>query len=164
MVIWVVVYITSASKQDETIDINIQFQKSPTISPTFSPITDREASGIIEQLEGGVLRRDESFSEMARSDSRLMALDWILHKDMMQLVSDDVNLYQRYALAVLAYAMDSRAWYLCGDPGEDYRTDECKITYWDNSTTTHGVWLSSTSECDWLGVTCSADGVVRAVE
>ena len=160
----VVVYITSASKKDEIIDINIQYQDSPTISPTLSPITDREASGIIEQLEGGVLRRGDSFSEMAVTDSRLMALDWILHKDMMQLLSDDVNLYQRYALAVLAYAMDSRAWYICGDPGEDYRVEECTITNYDESVSTFGVWLSSTSECDWFGVTCSADGVVRAVE
>ena len=49
---------------------------------------------------------------------------------MMQLVSDDVNLYQ-FALAMLAYSLDSPAWYKCGDPGENYTESECLLTYPD---------------------------------
>ena len=163
-VLLVVVFITNASKQDDINKVSINFQDSLTTTPTSSPITNREASGIVEQVEGGILLRNETFSAMKRGDPRLLALDWILHKDMMQLDSDDESLYQRYGLAVLASSMDSRAWYICGDPGENYTVHECVIEYWDNTTDKYGVWLSSTSECTWFGVTCSADGVVRAVE
>ena len=161
MVVLVVVYITSASKN------NIQVQKrdhqnSPTLLPTVSPTTNREASGIIEQLEEGVLyTRNETFADMERNDPRLLALDWILHKDGMLLVSDDVNLYQRFALAVLAYSMDAGAWYYCGDRGVNHTESECSVFFYAlNATKTFGVWLSSTSECMWYGVTCSGDGVV----
>jgi len=33
-----------------------------------------------------------------------------------------------------------------------------------NETVDFGVWLSGESECDWFGVTCSNDGIVRGVE
>ena len=56
------------------------------------------------------------------------------------------------------------AWYKCGDPGENYTESECLLTYPDNSTATFDTWLSSTSEYEWFGVTCSADGVVRGVD
>lgn len=165
MVIVVVVYVTSASKGDTVNEELKQWVGQPTLRPTASPITDREASGIIEQLEAGVLyTRDETFSTMEMNDPRFLALDWILHTDALQLLSDDSHLYQRYALAVLAYALDSRAWYVCGDPGENYTESECYIPVDENTTITSGVWLSSTSECDWFGITCSSDGVVRAVE
>ena len=164
VVVLVVVYVTGLSKQTEINEELMYYEESPTSSPTKSPITDREESGIIEQLEGGVLVRNETFDEMKKGDPRLLALDWILHTDMMQLVSDDINLYQRFALAVLAYSLDSPAWYKCGDPGENYTESECLLTYPDNSTATFGTWLSSTSECEWFGVTCSADGVVRGVD
>ena len=164
VVLLMVVYFTGLSKKDDVTNISIYFQDSPTIAPTPPPTTDREASGVIEQLEGGVLVRNETFKTMEKGDPRLLALDWILHIDMMQLVSDDINLYQRFALAVLAYSMDSTVWYVCGNPGENYTESECTITFRDNSTASFGTWLSSISECDWYGVTCSADGVVRGVD
>jgi len=166
VVVLVVVYITSASKGTNTQIQKIDFQNSPTLLPTTSPTTNREASGIIEQLEGGILyTRNETFADMERNDPRLLALDWILHKDDMLLVSDDVNLYQRFALAVLAYSMDAGAWYYCGDHGGNFTESECSIFFRAvNATKTFGVWLSSTSECTWYGVTCSEDGVVRGVD
>ena len=125
-------------------------------------------SGILEQLEAGVLRRSETFAsimneENGNKDPRVLALDWILHIDDMQLVFDDINLYQRYALSVLAYTLDSRAWFHCGDPGENYTEISCLVLD-GNSTKEFGSWLSSTSECTWFGVTCSDDGVVRGVD
>lgn len=33
-----------------------------------------------------------------------------------------------------------------------------------NETRDFGTWLSGAPECSWYGVTCSADGIVRAVE
>ncbi|KAL7546031.1 hypothetical protein ACHAWF_009377, partial [Thalassiosira exigua] len=167
MVVLVVVYVTSKTQEPQVVDLLIDWEGAPTAKPTASPTTNREASGIIEQIEGGVLHiRGERFVEMDRFDPRRMALDWILHKDLMMLESDSVNLYQRYALAVMAYGFDSVAWYVCGDPGVNYTDDACYLShpYRENETVSHGVWLSSTSECTWYGVTCSADGVVRAVD
>ena len=164
MVVLVVVYVTSASKGDEVVNEFVDYQAAPSAAPTPAPITDREASGVIEQLEGGVLLDGETFVGMERGDPRLSALDWILHLDRMQLVSDDPNLYQRFALAVLAYALDHRAWYHCGDPGANYTESVCTIAWDENTTETHGMWLSSTPECGWYGVICSGDGVVRGIE
>jgi hypothetical protein len=162
----VVIFATAASKSDEIVEE--YYTLSPSISPTQSPITDRMTSGILEQLEAGVLRRGEIFAsimnkEHGNTDPRVLALNWILHIDNMQLLSDDINLYQRYALAVLAYTLDSRAWFQCGDPGENYTEISCLVLD-ANSTKEFGSWLSSTSECTWFGVICSDDGVVRGVD
>lgn len=94
VVVVLVVYLTAASKGTEYSDKDIFYAGSPTSAPTGNPITAREESGIIEQLEAGVLLRDETFLDMDKDDPRRLALDWILHTDDMQLLSDDVNLYQ----------------------------------------------------------------------
>lgn len=159
------VFVTVLSKEDEVTNEYITKDEGPTTMPTTSPTTGREDSGIIEQLEAGVLLRGETFDTMADEDPRILALDWILHGDGMQLVSDDVNLYQRYALAVIAYAFDSEAWFVCGKRDINATTSECEVyDYIKNVTETFGVWLSSTDECGWYGVTCSDDGIVRGVE
>jgi len=70
VVVLVVVYVTGLSKQTEINEELMYYEESPTSSPTKSPITDREESGIIEQLEGGVLVRNETFDEMKKGDPR----------------------------------------------------------------------------------------------
>lgn len=151
----------------------VQFSTKPTQSPTPSPTTGREASGILEQLEAGVLKRGQTFAEMDIGDPRLAALEWILHHDGLQLVSDDSNLYQRFVLAIMAYSFDSFAWYVCGSLGENFNfteysyfpTSECSLNNaYTNVTESYGVWLSSTSECTWYGVICTPDGVIRGIE
>ena len=77
---------------------------------------------LIEQLQEGVLLRNENFDAMRATDPRRMALDWILHKDDQRLVSDSINLYQRFGLAVLAYSMDSKAWKVCDCSINNLRT------------------------------------------
>ena len=42
--------------------------------------------------------------------------------------------------------------------------EKCVVPYGDGLSKTYGVWLSGLSECEWYGVTCSADGVVRALD
>lgn len=162
----VVVYITSVSKEAEIKDTVVRLTSQPTPKATSPPTTFREAQGLIEQLQEGVLLRDEHFEAMQITDPRRLALDWILHHDDQRLVSDSVNLYQRYGLAVLAYAMDSKAWKFCGNLGENFTETSCSVTYAINQTLEFpkGVWLSGESECDWFGVTCSNDGIVRSVE
>ena len=117
----VVVYITSITEETVVDEKIVRLTSSPTPKPTSAPTTMREAQGLIEQLQVGVLLRNENFDAMRATDPRRMALDWILHKDDQRLVSDSINLYQRYGLAVLAYSMDSKAWKVC-DCAIDLRT------------------------------------------
>eukprot|EP00578_Thalassiosira_sp_NH16_P004772 CAMPEP_0181134596 /NCGR_PEP_ID=MMETSP1071-20121207/32172_1 /TAXON_ID=35127 /ORGANISM="Thalassiosira sp., Strain NH16" /LENGTH=728 /DNA_ID=CAMNT_0023221125 /DNA_START=39 /DNA_END=2225 /DNA_ORIENTATION=- len=167
----VAVYVTKSAKGADVTDIETLWDGDPTQSPSAPPTTDREASGIREQIEAGVLSRGVNFTDMDREDPRYLALDWILHADQLQLDSDDENLYQRYVLALMAFALDSLAWYSCGNHQkfgnvtEDFVVEECESkNMGTGQIEKHGVWLSSTEECDWFGVICSQDEVVRGVE
>ena len=171
VVVVVVVYITKSAKEPEINEQYTNIEDYPTVSPTSSPTTNREASGIKEQIEAGVLQRSVNFTSLEKSDPRYLALDWILHYDNLQLESDDKNLYQRYVLALLAFTLDSTAWFACGEHRTfgnetlNFSNEDCEVT---NVATgqieNHKVWLSSTEECDWYGVICSSDEVVRGVE
>ncbi|EJK63040.1 hypothetical protein THAOC_16324 [Thalassiosira oceanica] len=163
ILVLVVVYVTASTKGTQIVEQESYYQADPTSQPSLSPITERQRSGIIEQLQGGVLLRNETFREMSEFDPRMKALDWILHADSQQLDSDDVNLYQRYTLALIAYNFDSDSWYYCPS-SPMHSNDKCDVPYGDGLSKTYGVWLSGLSECEWYGVTCSADGVVRAVD
>ena len=159
----------------------------PTLAPSGTPTTNRMLSGVREQLERGVLfLRNETFAALDEDDPRARALDWILHDDALQLESNDVNLYQRFVLAVVAYALNSGAWYNCGVAsrrnGSAYNESQCLLlrdgaTWWnckdralvlgENATEEEcfysSVWLSSTPECSWFGAICSGDGTLRAI-
>lgn len=167
-----VVYVTQGAKGSKTKYTDININTLPTLQPTPSPITDREASGIIEQIEAGVLQRGAVFADMTLDDPRRMALEWILHYDELQLESDSVNLYQRYILALLAFSLDSLAWYYCGNHRMvttnetlDFVQEDCDVLSATGQLVPYKVWLSSTDECGWFGVKCSsADGVLRGLE
>eukprot|EP00585_Thalassiosira_rotula_P004091 CAMPEP_0196142354 /NCGR_PEP_ID=MMETSP0910-20130528/11563_1 /TAXON_ID=49265 /ORGANISM="Thalassiosira rotula, Strain GSO102" /LENGTH=688 /DNA_ID=CAMNT_0041403657 /DNA_START=40 /DNA_END=2106 /DNA_ORIENTATION=- len=171
VVVVVVVYTTRSAKGVETTELEKLVNGAPSFSPTAPPTTNREASGIREQVEAGILQRGVNFTGMPDSDPRKRALEWILHYDQQQLDSDDVRLYQRYVLALFAIALDSLAWLTCGEhrkfgnETEFFVTEDCGMT---NAATgvyeSHKVWLSSTDECEWYGVICSKDDVVRGVE
>jgi hypothetical protein len=182
-----VVYVTRGAKTD-IIETVIKLEDMPTNTPTESPTSNREASGIKEQIESGILLRNVTFDDTTIDDPKYRALQWILHDDQLQLDSNDPTLYQRYVLAVVVYSFDSLAWAVCGNHRSameeddveggitnttnattpimvDYVIEDCEIT---SQTTglveTKKVWLSSTGECDWYGVICSEDGVVRGLE
>mmetsp|Transcript_47591 Transcript_47591/g.101133 ORF Transcript_47591/g.101133 Transcript_47591/m.101133 type:complete len:690 (-) Transcript_47591:233-2302(-) len=171
VVVVVVVYTTKSAKGTETTEVEVLVNGPPSGTPTSAPTTNREASGIREQVEAGILQRGANFSTIPETDPRYLALDWILHYDQLQLDSDDKNLYQRYVLALLAFALDSLAWLGCGEHRkfgnvtENFVTEDCQVK---NIATeqfeSHKVWLSSTEECEWYGVICSSDEVVRGVE
>eukprot|EP00580_Thalassiosira_gravida_P019295 CAMPEP_0201663200 /NCGR_PEP_ID=MMETSP0494-20130426/5063_1 /ASSEMBLY_ACC=CAM_ASM_000839 /TAXON_ID=420259 /ORGANISM="Thalassiosira gravida, Strain GMp14c1" /LENGTH=690 /DNA_ID=CAMNT_0048141739 /DNA_START=37 /DNA_END=2109 /DNA_ORIENTATION=+ len=171
VVVIVVVYTTKSAKGVETTELEKLVNGAPSFSPTAPPTTNREASGIREQVEAGILQRGENFTGMPTTDPRSKALEWILHRDQMQLDSDDVRLYQRYVLALFAFALDSLAWSACGEhrkignETEFFATEDCGVMNRATSVTeSHKVWLSSTHECEWYGVICSKDFVVRGVE
>jgi hypothetical protein len=80
------------------------------------------------------------FGNLSHTDSRNLALDWILNKDEMKRNASDFNLsHQRYILAMLAYEFG---------------------TSFQSSTN----WLSNVTECSWSGVTCDKKHVVSKLE
>eukprot|EP00804_Cyclotella_cryptica_P003742 CCRYP_008909-RA/>CCRYP_008909-RA protein AED:0.31 eAED:0.06 QI:0/1/0.6/1/1/1/5/0/1068 len=160
----VVVYSTKKGKEEVTQQEVIYITEAPTLPPT----TDREALGIDTKIEEDVLQRRATFHDMEKDDPRWLALDWILHKDGMQLEKTDLNLYQRYVLALLAFQFDSLAWSSCGgnySDGEmaEYATCTIEIENTTDTAEEYVRWLSSSNECNWYGVTC-LDGKVRSLE
>ena len=134
-----------------------------TLAPTPRPTTDREALGINDLIEEKVLHGNAKFNSMDENDPRLLALDWILHKDKMQLDLFDPNLSQRYVLALLAFQFDHQAWKLCGG---NYSSTEVICAQEINGTDSqeeHIRWLSDADECDWYGVECLG-GLVRELQ
>ena len=97
---------------------------------------------------------------MDKDDPRLLAMDWILYKDELQLELSAPNLSQRYVLSLLAFQFDYMAWTSCGG---DYSSSELTCEVENNETDTteeYSRWLSGTDECLWYGVSC-LDGKVR---
>lgn len=155
---------TSVSNKE---DLN-QGVSRPTRAPNSPPL---DRSGIQEQIENNVLQRNAVFEDMDINDPRYLALDWILNKDKMLLATDDVNLFQRYILALVAFSLDSLAWYYCGEhrsfgtATEMFVVEDCEVPIpGTGQIGEFKVWLSSTDECDWYGVICSSNGVARGLE
>jgi hypothetical protein len=112
---------------------------STPLSETTTSSTRLRDETIEEDIESNVLSRGVKFSELAETDSRNLALDWLLHDDEMQLDVPDSNLYQRFILALLAF-----------NSGSDFRSSVD--------------WLSETDECVWEGVTCDVNGEIIKLE
>eukprot|EP00804_Cyclotella_cryptica_P029890 CCRYP_010793-RA/>CCRYP_010793-RA protein AED:0.04 eAED:0.04 QI:65/1/1/1/0.33/0/4/489/874 len=110
------------------------------ISMASPPLGDA-SSGIQKMIERFILRRNATFNDMNGNDPRLLALDWISHKDTMQLDVGDEKLYPRYILALLAFQFDSLG---------------------VKTTARNGMWLTDSDECEWNGVSC-VDGKVTGL-
>lgn len=113
------------------------------IEPTASPTSAAERDmfyGVKETIEKAVLKRNATFSNMTKDDPRLLALDWLLLDDEMELEVGDSKLNQRYILALLAFQFD--------------------IYGWDTSETNGSLWLESKDECEWHGVYCVDSEVI----
>ncbi|KAL7518176.1 hypothetical protein ACHAWX_003034 [Stephanocyclus meneghinianus] len=104
------------------------------LEPSYYPSSHPSLMSVQDHLETYVLQRNVTFDGMGALDSRKMALDWITKTDPLQLDVSDVNLHQRYVLALLVY--------------------ECSE---DNDLG----WLSDNYECEWLGVTCKYGHVIK---
>jgi hypothetical protein len=98
-----------------------------------------EENKIIQQLQRHVLKRGVKFDEMDDTDSHVLALDWLLYEDEMELQVSDFNLNQRYILALLAFEF-----------GDLFRSQVD--------------WLSSGMECSWDWVTCNGELEVTKLE
>lgn len=99
----------------------------------------RDETLIEQNIEANALRRGVKFDELPETDSRSVAMNWLLHEDEMQLHQLDSNLVQRYTLSLLAFEF-----------GPDFMSSVD--------------WLSDADECTWYGVTCKVNGTVSKLE
>lgn len=120
---------------------------SSTLSTQMTKVT-REKS-IREAIEMNVLQRDVKFDELPQNDNRILALNWLLDDDQMQLNPTDSNLNQRYILALLSFEWGSI-------PNLDFGSIP------EDANDSVG-WLSGEDECKWWLVACNENGEVRVL-
>lgn len=82
------------------VDVSEMATKANIIVQTLPPSSEQ----IEQEIEANVLYQGEKISEPSNTDSRKLALDWLLNDDGMQFGVLDPNLYQRYILALLAFS------------------------------------------------------------
>lgn len=138
---------------------------SESDTPTLSPTSLRDLSGVREVIEANVIKRNASFETLKYDDPRVLAMDWLLYDDPRQLDAFDDNLAQRYSLAVVAFSFDSMAWMHCvSDDDVNPNSSLCSGKGFRESVNEEKyMWLSGVDECDWYGVTC-LEGVVLGLE
>jgi hypothetical protein len=106
----------------------------PSLQPSFFMPSVQPSISIRYEIEKNVLQRNVTFDEMDVTDDRVLALEWIVDKDGMELVASAPSLFQRYILALLAFGFPSLGW-----PADD-------------------------KECKWVGVECDMYGHVIMLE
>lgn len=114
---------------------DIPLLESSTLKPA---LTGMSKQAIIDEIEEKVFQRNNTFNNLQQSDSRCLALDWILNNNTFLLNAVHLNLCQRYILALLAF--------------------EFSTSFRSNFD-----WLSNKEECKWHGVLC-VNGKVHELE
>jgi hypothetical protein len=107
----------------------------PSLQPSFVMPSLQPSISIRYEIEKNVLQRNATFDEMEDTDYRILALDWVMDKDRMELGPSAPNLFQRYILALLAFEFSNLGWLFGGN-----------------------------NECEWFGVECDMDGHVIELE
>jgi hypothetical protein len=133
-------YGTKQIKKD-TVQV-VYVTPSPTHASTLPPTTARDAA-ITQTIESNALQRNAKFNTMSADDPRILALDWILYDDEMQLEANDPGLIQRYTLALLLFQF------------------ELLVRHYDSFMDATLDSLSSTHECEWFDITCNEGRVTE---
>ena len=142
---------------------------APTKAPTASPTTE-SALPTTENCGISAAEREASILEILdeAADSDLIrdgsspqgqATIWLLNMDIRQICPDDPKILQRWALAVIYFSTGGDEWVQCS--ANPLASDNCG-----------GVdpfrgderFLSSTTECDWAGISCDRNGCVTEIE
>lgn len=109
-----------------------------------------QRSGLLQLIEEAALQEIQD-----PHSYQSQALSW-LESSPDILVWSDEQIIQRYALACLFLATNSvRTAYTDAEYGAGATPPQWNRKYG---------WLAHSSECDWYGITCDADGRVSAIE
>ena len=120
---------------------------SPTSELVCQGITAEERA---IQLEGQVLAISEIDTFTAGS-SQEMAYQWLVSDDGLQVCpEDELDVLQRYVLAVLYFAMDGDNWFQCSRSRPEAPS---------NCPPQNAAFLSDVNVCLWLNVTCALNEV-----
>ena len=131
---------------------------------TLAPTTYRESLGIQEHI--ALLLGSSKLTNT--STPHYKALQWILHKDPLQLPKSATNLIQRYIL-VLFYFLTTKngPWRTCNPATLENETHICdfQTLRWvfpelAFDTVQKQRWLSPAHECDWAGIVCEQNVVI----
>jgi Leucine-rich repeat (LRR) protein len=136
--------------------------------PTLAPTTARETLGIrssVAQVVGRD-RLDDPSSPYSK------ALDWMTFDDPLELTPEDPNFMQRYTAAYLYFATTVDGPWMSCNPPKNPRTDTALCSYKylsqllppDFIDKPSSAWLSSAPECQWAGVVCNEQDVIRSID
>ena len=161
IVVGVVVVLTT--RLTFQIELNKVITESPSSTPSLVPSTFRDGLGIWQRLNSRSTVDLLLALEIGTNDDAILqnvsdlqespqfkAADWIVNEDELALDLEAVNLIQRYALAVLYFATSGYQWHTTLNP---------KVIG-ENATQ----FLSESSECDWIGISCDDIGQVIGVD
>ncbi|GKY99407.1 hypothetical protein MPSEU_000895400 [Mayamaea pseudoterrestris] len=120
---------------------------APTAAPTVAP-TSSAFAALIQNLSS--ISVENAFA--TKDSFQYMAAEWLYDEDTygIALSSSNPAFLERYALAVVYFALGGPLWHICGQSDE---------TCTGNSGINN--WLSPTDICTWYGITCGADKFVE---
>lgn len=146
--------------------VGVVMTKDDYNGPTMAPTSIREGLGIRQEVERAVGK--EVLENPASPYSK--ALEWMTFDDPNELEPEAPNFIQRYLLVYLYFATTTdRLWETCNPPKEDEGV-LCKfkklvnifpeeLLFVDSAR-----WLSSAHECNWAGLFCDEEDVLRAMD
>ena len=143
----IVVVVIVLLKRDDGEAATLEPSQAPSSAPTMAPTSSALAS-LVRSLSP--ISGEDAFAD--KTSPQYMAVEWLAEEDTygVSLNAADPMLLQRYALAVVYYALGGPFWRICGQ-GDETCTGDAEI----NS------WLSPTSECSWYGILCGESGMVE---
>jgi hypothetical protein len=87
-----------------------------------------------------------------------LATTWLIGEDSLFICPDDLDILQRWSLAVVYFSTGGDAWFQCS--ANPAAVDGCGVEApFVNATQ----FLSGTSECNWAGISC-LDGSVTFID
>jgi len=105
---------------------------------------------------------------------QMLALEWMINEDPMQLCPQDKHLVQRYVMSVFYFSTRGDRWTECSAPPPMNEVDDpemamkeanaqCSLKV-DGFESDSNAWLTDGNECGWGGLGCNEDNLVVRIE
>jgi hypothetical protein len=91
------------------------------------------------------------------------AANFIIHNDPLKLDPESSRLTQRYVIALLYYSLGGDNWAI-HKRSRDLQQGDGRRNLQDGGATASTTMLSSSTECQWTGITCNANQAVREIK
>jgi hypothetical protein len=151
---------------------------SPVLLPTPSPVALSKCSistAARSALINIFLRVVSNPADVDTPGSpQMLALNWMIDEDPMQLCPQDKFLIQRYVMSVFYFSTRGDRWTECSAPPPLNEVDDheqamaeanaqcsLQVAGFESSS---NAWLTGGSECGWGGLGCNEDNFVTRIE